>query len=85
MDVREIHRLFAPHTPPTGDLAHNPGMCPNWESNQQPFGSQAGAQSPEPHWPEQNMKILNVQLFVPKVKIQGKMIFINLAHMGKNV
>ena len=31
------------------------------------------------------MKILNVQLFVPKVKIQGKMIFINLAHMGKNV
>ena len=24
----------------TGDLAHNPGMCPNWESNRQPFGSQ---------------------------------------------
>ena len=19
---------------PTGDLAHNPGMCPDWESNQ---------------------------------------------------
>ena len=27
------------HAPPTGDLAYNPGMCPNWESNQQPFGS----------------------------------------------
>ena len=20
-------------TPPTGDLAHNPGVCPDWESN----------------------------------------------------
>ena len=28
---------------PTGDLAHNSGMCPAWESNQRPFGSQAGA------------------------------------------
>ena len=26
---------------PTGDLAHNPGMCPDWESNWLPFGSQA--------------------------------------------
>ena len=34
---------------PTGDLAHNPGMCPDWESNQQTFGSQAGTQSTEPH------------------------------------
>ena len=25
---------------PTGDLACNPGMCPDWESNQPPFGSQ---------------------------------------------
>ena len=31
--------LVASHTPPTGDLAHNPGMCPDWESNQQPFGA----------------------------------------------
>ena len=38
--------------PPTGDLAHNPAMCPNWESNQRPFGSWAGAQSTEPHQPE---------------------------------
>ena len=31
--------------------AHNPGMCPDWESNRQPFGSQAGVQSTEPHQP----------------------------------
>ena len=37
--------------PPTGDLAHNPDMFPDRESNQQPFGSQASAQSAEPHQP----------------------------------
>ena len=36
---------------PTGDLAHNPGMCPDWELNQRPFGWQAGTQSTEPHQP----------------------------------
>ena len=36
---------------PTGGLAHNPGMCPDWESNQRPFGSQAGTQPTEPHQP----------------------------------
>ena len=41
----------ASHAPPTGDLACNPGMCPDWESKWQPFGSQAGAQSTEPHQP----------------------------------
>ena len=39
------------HTPPTGDPAHNPGMCPDWEPNQWPLGSQAGTQSTEPHQP----------------------------------
>ena len=38
------------HTP-SGDLAHNPGMCPDRESNGQPFDSQDGAQSTEPHKP----------------------------------
>ena len=29
--VGEKHQcVVASHTPPTGDLAHNPGMCPNW-------------------------------------------------------
>ena len=26
--------VVASHVPPTGDLAHSPGMCPDWESNQ---------------------------------------------------
>ena len=43
--------MVASYVPPTGDLGHNPGMCPDWESNQQPFGSQASAQSTEPHQP----------------------------------
>ena len=25
-------------TPRTGDLAHNPGMCPDWELNRRPLG-----------------------------------------------
>ena len=35
--------------PPIGNLSHNPGMYPDWESNQWPFGLQAGTQSTEPH------------------------------------
>ena len=43
--------VAASHTPHTGNLACNPDMCPDWESNWWPFGSQTGAQSPEPHQP----------------------------------
>ena len=32
--------VFASCVSPTGDLAHNPGMCPDWESNRQPSGLQ---------------------------------------------
>ena len=35
----------ASQVPPTEDLARNPGMCPDWEPNLPPFGSQASAQS----------------------------------------
>ena len=45
--------VVASHVPPTGDLARSPGMCPDWELNQRPFGSQAGSQSTEPHQPGQ--------------------------------
>ena len=55
--VQETHPPVASHTPPTGDLAHNPGMCPDWESNQRPFRSQAGTQSAEPHQPRHNVGI----------------------------
>ena len=37
--------------PPTGDLARNPGKCPDWELNQRPFGSQASTQSTELYQP----------------------------------
>ena len=37
--------VVASHAPPTGDLPCNPGMCPDWESNQRPFGSQASQRS----------------------------------------
>ena len=43
--------VVASHAPPTGDLAHNPGMGPDWELNQGPFGLQAHAQSTEVHKP----------------------------------
>ena len=43
--------VAASHVLPTGDLAHSPGMCPDWESNWQLFGSQGSTQSAEPHQP----------------------------------
>ena len=37
--------------PLLGDLACNPRVCADWELNQRPLGSQARAQSTEPHQP----------------------------------
>ena len=51
--------IMKPHALLTGDLACNPGMYPDWESNQQPFGSRAGAQSTEPHQPGLTSTIFN--------------------------
>ena len=55
---RERGRLGEKHqcevaswVPPSGDLVRNPGMCPDWELNLQPFGLKAGTQSTEPHQP----------------------------------
>ena len=53
--VREKHLSVASHT---GDLAHNPGMCPERESNQRPFDSQAGTQSTEPYHLGLNLETL---------------------------
>ena len=36
---------------PYWDLACNPGLCPDWESNQGPFDLQDDIQSAEPHQP----------------------------------
>ena len=46
---RENHQCVgASCVPSIGDLACNPGMCPDWESNQQRFGSWASQHSI--HW-----------------------------------
>ena len=45
--------VVASHTPPARNPAHNPGMCPNWASNQLPSGSHSSAQSVEPYQPGQ--------------------------------
>ena len=36
---------------PTGDLSCSPSMCPDWELNRRPFGSQSVTQYTEPHQP----------------------------------
>ena len=49
---REKHQcVVISRVPPTGDLACNPGMCPDWESNLWLFSLQAGTQSTESHQP----------------------------------
>ena len=53
--------LVASGVPHTGDPAPNPGMCPDWESNQGPFVSQASTQSTEPHQPGLTAHILYKQ------------------------
>ena len=32
-EVEKHQCVVASHSAPTGDLAHSPGMCPDWESN----------------------------------------------------
>ena len=61
--------VVASRAPPTGHLARNPDTCPDWESNQRPFGSQASAQSTEPHQPGQ-------ENFKSKRKGQTRNIFV---------
>ena len=52
MDVRNIDWLLLVQAP-TGDQAHNPAMCPDWESNWQPFALWDNAQPSEAHQPGQ--------------------------------
>ena len=49
---RYIYKSVACCTPPAGDLACKPDMCPDQELNWQPFGLQVYTQSTEPHQPE---------------------------------
>ena len=54
----------------TGDLARNPGMCPDWESNQRPFGLKASTQSTEPHQPGLGFNILKAQIHCDKLVLK---------------
>ena len=49
---RERYQSVASRAPPSGDLACNPGVCPDWESNWQPSGLWDDAQHTEPHHSE---------------------------------
>ena len=67
---RNINVWLSLTCPRTGDLAHNPGVCPDWESNQRPFGSQARAQSTEPHQPGNKHGILKIPDFREWILLQ---------------
>ena len=50
---------------PTGDQGHNPGMCPDWESNQQPLALQDDAQPTEPRQPGPTQSLNDCTLLTP--------------------
>ena len=50
--TREKQYLVASHMPSMGDLAHNPGMCPDQESNHRPFALWDDVHSTQPCWSE---------------------------------
>ena len=52
--VRETSIGCLLHAPKWGLGPHNPGTCPDQESNRRRFGSQASTQSIEPHQPGLN-------------------------------
>ena len=82
---REKHQcVVAFNVPPTGDLAHNPGMCPAWESKWPLFGSQAGAQSTEPHQP--GLLIFKLYLFclLLVTSAGGKYVYFNIKMNKQN-
>ena len=60
----EKHLSVTPHILPNGDLARNPGMCPEGGSNQRPFGSQDNVQSTEVH--QSGLLLLLLLLFFNK-------------------
>ena len=64
--------VVASHMPPTGGLACNSGTCPDWKSNQQPFGSQASTQSTEIHQPGQKSLNSLKKKLQEEEKMEGK-------------
>ena len=58
--------VVASCVPPAGDLAYNPGVCPDRELNQKPFGLQASTQATEPHQPGQEWVLKGIKVYVGK-------------------
>ena len=58
--------VVASRMPPTGDLACNPGMCPGWEENWWPFGSQCSI-----HWatPARAKTVINMESILIKTNL----------------
>ena len=63
--------VVASRVPHTGDLACNPGMCPDWELNHWLFGLQAGTHSTEPHLPghPRPTHLISLTNFVSSVRL----------------
>ena len=74
--------VVASRMSPTGDLAHNPGMCPDWELNQWPFGSQVVAQSIEWCQPGLFLFLFFLTLYVPSPTHYFSMQFIFFKRLG---
>ena len=75
--------VWLPFTcPPTEDLACNPGICPDWELNQRPFGSQASTQSTEPHQPELFVFLIYFLNFSVAVYIQCYFVLVSGVQQG---
>ena len=72
INVKEKHQLVAFCMPSTGDTAHNSGMCPDGESNQQPFSLQNDAQPNEPYHSGQKLVLYCGIHTLQKLKIQQK-------------
>ena len=68
----ENYQSVASCTSSTGDLAHNPGMCPDWELNWQPFGLQAGSQYNEPHLPGLFLLLIHLGVVLYESKASKK-------------
>ena len=56
--------VLASHAPPSGDLAYNPGLCPDWGIRLLTLWFAAVAQSTEPHWPGHVCVIIFVFLYL---------------------
>ena len=63
--------VVATRTPPAGDLACNPGICPDWELNWWPFGSQTCTQSTERYHSGLVYVIFIWQLFLFSGAVKG--------------